>query len=72
ATLGGGIGVQSGQMVFRADSLKFGGLPAPSKIKEKIETETNKNLNKLLLNAPGQINRVTIETGKMSIEGVTD
>jgi hypothetical protein len=72
ATLGGSVKVQNDQMVFNADYLKFGGLPAPSKIKEKVESETNKNLNKLLLNAPGKIDRVTIEQGKMSIEGVTD
>jgi len=72
ATLGGTIGVENGKLAFRAQALKFGGLPAPSKIKEKVESETNKNLNKLLLNAPGQINRVTIEQGKMSIEGITD
>jgi hypothetical protein len=72
ATLGGNINVQDGQMVFKADYLKFGGLPAPSKIKEKVESETNKNLNKLLLNVPGRIDRVTIEEGRMSIAGVTD
>lgn len=72
ATLGGSINVAGGQMVFRADSLKFGGRPAPNQIKDKVETEINKNLNKLLLNAPGQINRVIIEAGKMSIEGITN
>jgi len=72
ATLGGSINVTGGQMVFRADSLKFGGRPAPNQIKDKVETEINKNLNKLLLNAPGQINRVIIEAGKMSIEGITN
>ena len=72
ATIGGGISAQNGRMVFKADSLKFGGLPAPAKVKKKVESETNKNLNKLLLNAPGKINRVTLQEGKMSIEGVTD
>ncbi|MDF2440916.1 MAG: hypothetical protein JWN98_1900 [Abditibacteriota bacterium] len=72
ATLTGNIEVKNGHLNFIAESLQFGVIPAPSKWKTKVETEISKRLNEALANAPGRIDKVAIEQGKMTISGITD
>lgn len=72
ATLAGNLQVEAGRLRFVAESLQFGMIPAPSKWKAKVEAQISERLNEALANAPGRIQKVAIEQGKMTISGVTD
>jgi hypothetical protein len=71
-TLAGKVIAQNGQLVFEADSLQIGGLPAPGEWKTKAETEISKQLNNAIKKAPGRVDSVAIEQDQMTISGVTD
>lgn len=72
ATLTGNLEVDNGRLIFVAESLQFGMIPAPSKWKSKVETQISEKLNEALANAPGRIEKVAIEQGQMTISGITD
>jgi len=72
ATLAGNLEVEAGRLRFVAESLQFGMIPAPSKWKTKVETQISEKLNEALANAPGRIEKVALEQGKLTISGVTD
>ena len=71
-TLAGNVVAQNGKLVFEAESLQIGGLPAPGKWKDKAQTEISKRLNETVQKAPGRIDTVTIAQDKMTITGITD
>jgi hypothetical protein len=72
ATLSGAVSAQNGQVIFRADSLKLSGIPAPGALKSTVEREINQHLGRSLTEAPIKIEDVTVEEGQLTISGVTD
>ncbi len=71
ATLQGNIIVQNNQLRFKSDSLTVDGFPVGS-LKQKIDREVTQALNRLLQEAPGRVDSVTIGDGQMTISGVTN
>jgi hypothetical protein len=71
-TVEGAVQVEDGRLRYQVDSLKLGGLPAPAKLKDKVEREVSQQLNRGLKHAPGQIKTVTVEDGELVVEGVTE
>jgi hypothetical protein len=63
ATLQGNIIVQNNQLRFKSDSLTVDGFPVGS-LKQKIDREVTQALNRLLQEAPGRVDSVTIATDR--------
>lgn len=72
ATLQGQVVARNGKIAIDIESLKVGGVPAPGKWRDKIERQITPRLNDALGRVPGRIDRVTIEKGRLTVEGVTD
>jgi HAMP domain-containing protein len=70
-TLQGNITVTGNRLQFKSDSLSVDGFPVGS-LKQKIDREVTQALNRLLQEAPGRVENVTIGDGKMTISGVTN
>ncbi|HEX8833175.1 MAG TPA: LmeA family phospholipid-binding protein [Abditibacteriaceae bacterium] len=70
-TMGGSIAVENNKLRYDVKSLQIGGFPAPSSLRDKAEQQVSSRLNKWLAQTPGRIERVQIETGKLTIEGTT-
>jgi len=70
-TVKGTVEVENGVLKYKVNSINLGGIPT-TKFKDKIETEVSKMLNRGLEHAPGKIEKVTIEDGRMIVEGTTD
>ena len=71
-TLTGEVTVQDGKLQFHAQSLQIGGLPAPSKWKEKLDAQISRKLNRALLDAPGRVDKVELQQDVMIVSGQTD
>jgi hypothetical protein len=72
ATLNGTLQAQNGTLDFKIDSLSLSGLPAPGGIKDKAEKAIGGGLQKAFdKDSKARIEKVTIETGKMAVEGRT-
>ena len=69
ATLSGGLTAQNGKLQFATQDLKIGGLSAPDKWQQKVNKSITERLNDALKDAPGRIDKVTIETDKMIVSG---
>ena len=69
ATLSGGLTAQNGKLQFTTQDLKIGGISAPDKWQKKVNQSLTQRLNDALNNAPGRIDKVTIETDKMIVSG---
>ena len=72
ATLSGALTAQNGKLQFATQNLKIGGLSAPSSWQKKVDKSLTQRLNEALKDAPGRIDRVTIETDKMIVSGNSD
>lgn len=72
ATLIGDVKAQDGKLVYQLDSLKVGGVPAPTEWKTRTQNMVTQKLNDLLNQTPAHIDRVTVAQEKLIIEGVTD
>lgn len=72
ATLEGTVELRGGQLVYETDSLQIGGLPAPKKWKSQLDSQVTEQLNRALSRAPGRVESVRIEAGKMIVSGQTD
>lgn len=72
ATLEGTVKLDAGRLVYTTDSLQVGGLPAPGNWKSKLDSQVTAQLNRALSRAPGRVESVQIEAGKMIVSGQTD
>ena len=72
ATLVGNVTLENGQLIYITDSLQVMGVPAPAEWKEKLDKEVTKQLNVALKKAPGRVDEVRLESGKMIVSGQTD
>ena len=72
ATLEGTVELREGRLAYTTDSLQVGGLPAPKKWKSQLDSQVSEQLNRALSNAPGRVEKVQIEAGKMIVSGQTD
>lgn len=72
ATLEGSVRLESGRVLYTTDSLQIGGLPAPGSWKNKLDSQVTAQLNRALSQAPGRIESVQIEQGKMIVSGQTN
>lgn len=72
ATLEGTVELREGRLVYTTDSLQIGGLPAPKKWKSQLDSQVTAQLNRALSRAPGRVESVRIEAGKMIVSGQTD
>jgi hypothetical protein len=71
ATLAGTVTLQNGQLVYVTETLLVQGIPAPGDWKGKIDGPISEQLNRALANAPGTLEEVRIESGKMIVSGRT-
>jgi hypothetical protein len=71
ATLQGNITVRDNKLQFKSDTLAVDGFPVGS-LKQKIDREVTQALNRLLQEAPGHVDNVSIGDGQMTISGVTN
>jgi hypothetical protein len=77
ATIEGTVELHDGALVYKTESLEAGvlagaALPMPGNLKEKIDTQVNRQLARALKAAPGRIDEVRLEQGKMVVSGQTD
>lgn len=70
ASLSGGLNVQNGQVIFKADSLSVQGFPVGS-LKNKAESEINKLLEQGLTQTDVKLESISIEQGQMTLRGQT-
>jgi hypothetical protein len=72
ATLDGTLEAKDGTLDFKIQSLSLSGIPAPDKIKDKAESSIGDGLKKAFSKeSNAHIDKVTIEAGKMTVEGRT-
>lgn len=71
-TMNGNVAVDAGKMRYSISSLQIGGFPAPSSLRKKAEKQVTEQVNKYLARAPGTIEGVETQDGKLVIRGTTD
>jgi hypothetical protein len=71
ATLQGNITVRDDKLQFKSDTFTVDGFPVGS-LKQKIDHEVTQALNRLLQEAPGRVDSISIGDGQMTISGVTN
>jgi hypothetical protein len=72
ATLAGTVLLENGRLSYKTESLQVAGLPTPSGWKKKLDASITEQLNLALKKAPGRVDTVRIEPGKMIVSGQTD
>jgi hypothetical protein len=70
ATIKGTVQARNGQVEFQTQTLQLGGFSVDSQ-REKIDREVSRALNKALENAPGAVESIELEQGKIVIRGRT-
>lgn len=71
ATAHADLGATAGQVTVKVTSVDLAGLPAPVKIKDSLNLELSRQLNRALGSRGGTIDTVTVEPGKLTVTGVT-
>jgi hypothetical protein len=72
ATLSGEVVLENGKIAFRTRSLSLSGIPAPSDWSDTLNKTVTQKLQEALAKAPGRLDSVRVEKGRMIVSGQTN